>query len=54
MKKNIVRLRGTFEETLQIGCEVLGEKFYRIFLNVSRTSGTVDRIPILISNDFWC
>lgn len=48
-KNNQVILRGTFEETKQLDHKCYGEKFYRIFLNVLRTSGTIDRVRVLVS-----
>ena len=48
-KNNQVILRGTFEESKEFDHKYYGEKFYRIFLNVLRTSGTIDRIPVLVS-----
>lgn len=46
---NKVTLIGTFEHEMEFSHEVYGEKFYRLFLNVSRRSDTIDKIPIMIS-----
>lgn len=51
MKKhnNQVSLIGTFEEKIIFSHEINGQKFFRMFLSVSRLSGTIDCIPVLIS-----
>ncbi len=52
MQENIneVNLIGTFEEEISFSHEIYGEKFFKIFMNVSRKSNTVDRLPVLVSD----
>ena len=48
-ESNRVLLVGTVTEELVLDHEILGEKFYRTFVESDRKSGTVDVIPVLIS-----
>lgn len=47
-ENNQVDLIGTFEKILVFSHETYGEKFFRLFLNIPRNSGTIDRIPVII------
>lgn len=47
---NEVTLIGTFEENVCFSHEIYSEKFYQIFLKISRKSRTNDIIPVLVSN----
>ena len=44
---NEIILAGVFSESFMFSHETAGEKFYTAILNVERTSGTVDKIPVI-------
>ena len=46
---NIVRMTGTITENFTFNHEMLGEKFYRTFLEVKRRSGASDILPMVVS-----
>lgn len=50
MENNQVTVTGTIMKECELDHSVLGEKFYKTALLVPRTSGTMDEIPILISD----
>lgn len=47
--KNQVYIRGTVSTEAVISHEVYGEKFYGLTIDVKRTSGAVDKLPVTIS-----
>lgn len=47
--KNKVTVIGTVAEKLVLSHEVYSEKFFTSFLNIVRASGTVDKIPFMVS-----
>lgn len=49
IQNNQVTLIGTFDEEINFSHELFGEKFYKIFLKVSRASEEIDTIPVMIS-----
>lgn len=46
---NEVTLIGRFNSDFSFDHSLFGEKYYRIILAVTRTSGTVDKIPVMVS-----
>ena len=48
---NAITLRGTLCEIPQLSHENHGKKFYRFFLEVSRLSGAVDILPIIVEEE---
>lgn len=49
MTNNEVTLSGKMASAFEFSHELFGEGFYRAFISVIRTSGTVDTIPLIIS-----
>ena len=47
--KNQVYIKGTVSTEAVISHEVYGEKFYGLTIDVKRTSGAVDKLPVTIS-----
>ena len=47
--KNQVYIKGTVSTEAVISHEVYGEKFYGLTIDVKRTSGVVDKLPVTIS-----
>lgn len=47
---NNVKLFGKFHGEFKYDHECFGEKFHKGILDVKRTSGTIDEIPVLVSN----
>lgn len=48
-KNNVVELKGTIVTEFQYSHEMVGEKFYVVYVESMRNSGVVDRVPIIIS-----
>ena len=48
-ENNRILLEGEIMSDFQFGHEVFGEKFYRFYLKTNRLSGSVDLLPIVIS-----
>lgn len=46
---NTVTLVGKIASRTQYDHEVRGERFYKLFLDVERTSGEIDKLPLLVS-----
>ena len=53
MMNNNVVVRGTVVSDPEYSHEVFAEKFYKMFIGVERKSGTVDRVPVLVSERLW-
>lgn len=47
--KNSIRIRGVIKDNPVFDHESYGEKFYRIIVLVERLSGTVDEVPVIVS-----
>ena len=50
-KNNLVKVTGKIEGELTLSHNVRGKKFYTTFLSVERLSGTIDTLPIVISEE---
>ena len=48
MEHNSITLRGSLQEMPQFSHENHGRRFYRFLLEVSRLSGTVDLLPVIV------
>lgn len=49
LENNNVKVSGMVEENFQYSHKVYGEKFYTTHILSQRTSGTLDRVPIMVS-----
>lgn len=49
MEKNQAKILGCVASDFTFSHEMYGEKFYKVFINVERESGTYDKLPIMIS-----
>lgn len=49
MENNKVTMAGYAETDFVIDHEIYGERFFKIFISVKRESGTVDMIPVIVS-----
>ena len=48
---NAITLRGTLCELPVLSHENHGKKFYRLFLEVPRLSGAIDKLPVIVEED---
>ena len=48
---NAITLRGTLWELPKLSHENHGKRFYRLYLEVPRLSGTIDKVPVIVEED---
>lgn len=49
-KRNLAMISGEIVKGIEYSHEIFGERFYTTEIHVTRSSGTVDRIPVMISD----
>ena len=49
LENNLVTISGVITTKFEFSHEVLGEKFFMVYVNIPRTSGAVDSLPIIVS-----
>lgn len=49
-KRNLAMISGEIVKEIEYSHEIFGERFYTTEIHVTRSSGTADRIPVMISD----